>query len=536
MLRAIQCQVALVGLSGLLGVAGCSQQAATDPTGSGAYPAAPAPGSYPVASGSTVPSGVSTMAGVAADPWTGVAGAPGLGASPMDGSTAAGADVASTADGTAPTSTARLDLPCDVAEVLQQHCWKCHGAKTDWGGPMSLTERSHFEQPGKLTTSQRVRDLVKARIHDVDRPMPPPTEAVMPEADKQILSQWLDGGAPAASEGGCQLDPSPASAAQPTSEGTAWEGVETSWPGGIKPEETCYQFLKHGQQGPSDETPHMTEMNETYVNFFYKVPWTEPVVATRWRTLYDNTQVLHHWLLYRSAAGGVELDGTWSNGLGTHPGSQLLAGWAVGGGDEDFPPGVGMRMPAPGSLFELEWHLYNTTGARVPDRSGIELCVVPESKVDPKFVAGLTWLGTEDLVIPPSQETVRGGICTPSFKNGGPVHIVKWLPHMHLSGKQMDTWVLRADGTEDHVFSEPFTFDQQISYAQNPPVQVNVGDRLFAQCTFQNTTSQTVLFGESTNEEMCYQFAVAYPAGSLDGGSLTWTGSDNTCISFNTIK
>ena len=432
-------------------------------------------------------------------------------------------------------ATSSPGLPCDIAQVLQDHCWKCHGETTNWGGPMSLTQHQHFAEAGKLTTDARVIDLVRARINDSSKPMPPPTEDPMPPEAIALLNQWLDGGAKAGTESACTLRPSPALIEAPVDESTHWQGVESSWPGGVKPEETCYQFLKHGGQTPQDATKHITEVNETYVNFYYKVPWAEPVVATRWRTIYDNTQVLHHWLLYKSPAS-ANLDGTWAAGLGTHPGAQLLAGWAVGGGDEDFPPGVGLRMPAPGTLLELEWHLYNTTGAPVPDQSGIEICVVPESAVDPQFVAGLTWLGTEDLFLPPNQETARGGMCEPSFKNGGPIHIVKWLPHMHLAGKHMDTWVLRADGTEEHVFSEPFTFDQQISYVQNPPVIVNPGDRVFAQCTYHNTTSAAVLFGESTNEEMCYQFAIAYPAGSLDSGSLTWNGSDNTCMSFNTTK
>lgn len=431
------------------------------------------------------------------------------------------------------TSTAG-DLPCDVAQVLSTHCSKCHGESTNWGGPMSLTELSDFEGMGKLTTASTVHDLVKARIHDTARPMPPASEAAMPAADRDTLTAWLDAGRPA---GSCDSNPATGGIVAATggveggTGGSEWVDGETSWPGGVAPEETCYQFLKHGGKTPDDTTPHMTPVGEKYINFYYTVPWTEPVVATRWRTIYDNTAVLHHWLLYKAA--GARPDGGWEEQLGTHPGAQLMAGWAVGGGDETFPTGVGLRMPPPGASFELEWHLYNTAPTPVPDRSGIEICVVPEAKTNPKFVAGMTWLGTEDLAVPPNQESKRGGICTPSFNGSDTIHIVKWLPHMHLLGTHMDTWVLRQDGTQEKVFDKPFTFDQQISYDQNPPVVVNKGDKLFAECTFNNNTGGMVVFGQPTTQEMCYQFAVAFPAGALDAGSASWTGSDNTCISLN---
>lgn len=412
---------------------------------------------------------------------------------------------------------------------------------------MSLVTVQDFQQMGKLTMDQAVSALVKTRIIDTSRPMPPASEEPITADEVAVLTQWMDGGMPAGAEA-CNVAPPPAPGtgegpASTGTGGTEWS-IGPGWPGGVAPEEKCYQFLKHGGQSPDDTSPHMTELGETYVNFFYKVPWTEPSIATRWRTVYDNTQVLHHWLLYNSGASPSQ-DGKWASqvaggllGLtaGLHGSVELVAGWAVGGDDENFPEGVGLQMPAPGRMFELEWHLYNTTGTMAPDRSGIEICVVPESAADPKYVASLTWLGTEDLDIKPNGETKRGGMCTPAFKNGGPISIIKWLPHMHTIGIHMDSWVLRADGTEEHVFSEPFQFDRQISYIQDPPVILNQGDRVHSVCTFRNEKPATVLFGQSTDQEMCYQFVFAFPAGSLTGvNSAVLTGARNGCLSGNVL-
>ena len=478
----------------------------------------------------------------------GVQGFVGTGGTPIASGTGGEAVVSGTG-GAGAVTTSMSDLPCDVQQVLKTNCWKCHDDPPNWGGPMSLVTQADFLAMGKVTTASVVRDLVKTRINDTSKPMPPITEPVMTADDLAVLNQWLDAGTPQGDGSACvtenaggdmggtggteAVDPNdPYAGVEP------WD-TEPGWPGGVAPQETCYQFLKHGAQSPTDTTPMVTPNGEFYVTFYYKAPWTEPVVATRWRTVYDQTQILHHWLLYESTAAASK-DGTYDQPLaasnllaGAHTtAGNLVAGWAVGGGAEIFPKGVGMKMQPPGGMFELEWHLFNSTGGDVADRSGIEICVVPESAVDPKYIASMTWLGSEQLVIPPGKTTKCSGTCNPSFKGGGPATIITWVPHMHLIGVHMDTWVNHPDGSQDHIFDEPFQFDFQISHRQNPPYVVNQGDTLLTTCTFNNTTSNQVLFGQSTTMEMCYQFVVAYPVDSLTGVAGTekvLTGAFNGC-------
>ena len=444
------------------------------------------------------------------------------------------------------TTPVTSDLPCDIQQVLETNCWKCHNNPPNWGAPMSLVTQADFLAMGTVTTTSVVRDLAKTRINAATSPMPPLTEPAMNADDLAALNQWLDAGTPLGDGSSCDAVVDMGTGGTTTTEDPndpyasiePWSS-EPGWPNGTPPQETCYQFLKHGANTPGDTSPMVTANGEFYVTFYYKVPWTEPSLATKWRTVYDQTQILHHWLLYESSAA-VSKDGTFDTptpassltaGLHTTAGN-LVAGWAVGGGAEGFPAGVGMKMPAPGGMFELEWHLWNSTGGDVADRSGIELCVVPQSAVDPKYVASMNWLGTEDLVIAPNATTQRGGVCTPGFSAGAPATIITWQPHMHLIGVHMDTWVMHADGTEDHVFNEPFGFDAQISHRQDPPYQVNQGDRLHSVCTFNNPNSATVLFGQSTTSEMCYQFVVSYPDGSLTGlpgSNSVLTGANNGC-------
>jgi hypothetical protein len=301
--------------------------------------------------------------------------------------------------------------------------------------------------------------------------------------------------------------------------------------------ETCYQLMNHGQSGnPADTTPYSVATNENYIMFYHKVPWTEPVVMTSYRTVYDHTQVLHHWLLYSTAKSVA--DGTIEKGIGTHLGDSatLVAGWAVGGNDVKMPPGITGRLPAPGSILMLEWHFFNQTGAAVADRSGVEICTVPASQVEPTKVGGITWLGTENFNgpfgMPAGVESKFTGTCTPSWNNapqGTPITIYTFQPHMHKLGKHMESYVTRSNGIKEMVFSEAFQFDNQITYNMNPYIVLNRGDTITSTCTFFNNTNASVAFGPSSNQEMCYQFAFSYPAGALENGVSSLVGATNTC-------
>ena len=460
-----------------------------------------------------------------------------------------------TGTGGAPAVATTSDLPCDVQAALQTNCWNCHGSTPNFSAPMSLVTQADFLAMGKVTTISVVRDLAKTRINATTNQMPPPSAPPMSAQDLATLNQWLDAGTPvgdgssctpmagtggvipvtggAMGTGGAIVNPG-----DPYADAEPWS-TAPGWPGGVAPQETCYQFLKHGANTPGDTSPMVTPNGEFYVTFYYQAPWTENSVITKWRTVYDQTQILHHWLLYTSTAATSKA-GTFDDPLptsnllaGAHTtAGDLVTGWAVGGKTDHTPEGIGLKTQPPGGMFELEWHLWNSTGGDVADNSGIELCVVPESAVDPKNIAAINWLGTEQLVLAPSTTTTCSGTCTPSFGGGAPATIIMWIPHMHLKGIHMDTWLTHSNGMEEHVFDKPFQFDFQISHHQDPPVVVNQGDTLRSACTFDNPTSSQVLFGQSTNSEMCYQFVISYPAGSLTGVSGTekvLTGAFNGC-------
>ena len=73
----------------------------------------------------------------------------------------------------------------------------------------------------------------------------------------------------------------------------------------------------------------------------------------------------------------------------------------------------------------------------------------------------------------------------------------------------MTTIINRKGGGTEMLLDKPFDFQTQISYSAQ--VEIQPGDTLTTTCTFATPTP----FGQGTNQEMCYNFVIAYPAGQL---------------------
>jgi hypothetical protein len=65
------------------------------------------------------------------------------------------------------------------------------------------------------------------------------------------------------------------------------------------------------------------------------------------------------------------------------------------------------------------------------------------------------------------------------------------------------------------MHDQPFQFGEQGTYGLAPEVILETGDVVTTTCTYDNPTARSVTFGESTNNEMCFNFAAYYPKGAL---------------------
>ena len=398
-------------------------------------------------------------------------------------------------------STKSSGLPCDVQAVLSTACGNCHGASPAFGAPMALASAADFQ--AIATDGSKMYERAKARIDasDVRMRMPPVTAPALDDDQLAVLDAWLDSDAAPSTES-CALAAGDASV--PAADG-----------GAAVSDLDCYRFLAH--EDSDLKTPFKVGVaKDAYFNFVFAPPWKGTAYGVVIRPIIDNTKVIHHWLLYQDTSAGTA--GGAKKGDGTHPGGQLLYGWAPGGEEMDFrETGVDVGLELPETTYTVEFH-YNSQDASAADASGVEVCVARQK---PANIAALSWLGYDQLLLP---STTWTGTCEPTSKE--PIHILSVWPHMHLTGTHMKGTINRAGGTTEVLHDEPFDFNYQRLYKKN--VTLMPGDTITTECTY----SQAQSFGERTDQEMCYLFTMAYPKGALvdDGSWGKQTHGGSACL------
>lgn len=185
-------------------------------------------------------------------------------------------------------------------------------------------------------------------------------------------------------------------------------------------------------------------------------------------------------------------------------GNNLMFSTGAGGGQFDFPAGVAVKLTAGQSLL-LNLHLYNTSPEPLGDTTTIEVIAMDPAAV--QHEAALVLAGTMAISIPgPGQTTVHGGCALSSDTT-----LLSVGPHMHTLGIHQTVTAVPAAGTPTVVLDEPYNFDDQSYRPLNPPVLVPAGGQVLVDCTYQNDSTATVGFGESTNTEMCFAGLFHYP-------------------------
>jgi hypothetical protein len=208
----------------------------------------------------------------------------------------------------------------------------------------------------------------------------------------------------------------------------------------------------------------------------------------------------HHTVLTRAPGGE---DGIFPCDAGTN-GQNMIFGSGVGATTFELPEGVAVKVSA-GEKLLLNLHLFNVNGTPIGGNSGVEVRVMDPSDVVHEAEAALA--GTQSITLDPMSAGSAVGACTiPS-----PVTLFGVFPHMHQLGVHMN---VRANG--EVVLDAPFTFDDQSWSAVAPQVDLAAGDQVVVDCSYENTTNNTVNFGDSSTAEMCFAGLFVYPAGALN--------------------
>jgi hypothetical protein len=217
----------------------------------------------------------------------------------------------------------------------------------------------------------------------------------------------------------------------------------------------------------------------------------------------------HHTVLSVDRATSSPLpEGTFECDAATN-GQNMLFGSGVGTLPVEFPEGVAIKIEK-GSSLVLNLHLFNVSSAPLADRSGIEVRRVgPEEVV---HEAEIVLAGkVAGLLVPPGEST-QTGACAMSHD----VTLFAVFPHMHQLGTHLKATAEPAGGSPAVLVDAPYSFDDQVYYGVEPQLSLKSGDLVNVECTYQNPGTETVSFGDSSLEEMCFVGLYRYPRG--DGG------------------
>jgi hypothetical protein len=406
-------------------------------------------------------------------------------------------------------STGSTGLPCEVEEVLISGCRDCHGDPPRWGAPMALLTWEDTQQPSVTDADVPVHEMMKLRLNDATDPMPPSRNDEMTDEEKAILNAWLDEGAPAA-----------AAADTCTPDGDA--GVPDGGGGTIVPPplpcEPDHVFQAFDPANPElgYEVPVGGNGN-FYKCFVFAAPFAEGEQGIAWGPIIDDERTIHHWILWESPNSYT--DGTvFDCGALPDTDSVFLAGWAPGGGNMVLPDDVGLKL-RPGSSLLLQVHYWNAGGITgIRDKSGMALCT---DFGRPKE-AGVIAVGPMHLSIPPREEKTHSITCPGDITRAlGGFEILASNPHAHGLGTRFRTDVVRNEGTASQTVElltdvNPWDFNDQTSYPQDPAVVVNEGDGIRVTCDYYNDRDTTATWGENTEDEMCFDFLLVSPLPTLE--------------------
>jgi hypothetical protein len=172
----------------------------------------------------------------------------------------------------------------------------------------------------------------------------------------------------------------------------------------------------------------------------------------------------------------------------------------------EFPNGAGHALAA-GTQLVVQMHLLNASDADV--QGSVEIAMHRARVATPRPVNTYIF-GTTDLRLPPKQPSVIQSLC----ELGETVQLIAGFPHMHEFGRKL-RFESGPNEAELHTVltRDPYEFADQ--HIEALSLTLNPGDLTRVTCQYDNTSSRTVGFGESTQDEMCFFIGFALDQTSI---------------------
>jgi hypothetical protein len=242
--------------------------------------------------------------------------------------------------------------------------------------------------------------------------------------------------------------------------------------------------------------------SEGYRCMTFTVP--EDVLITE---LFPQSPPGTHHATFGVSATAIGPDEVYACGVGI-AGERRLQGSGAGTEPSALPEGVAMRLRA-GEQILMNLHLFNVTDEPLRGRSGMWIKTIAASEVVHEAESVLA--GPLQLFVPTGRSTQTGRCTMPHD-----VTIFSVVPHMHQKGVHMRATATTGGG-ELELYDGDYDFTHQLVYPIDE-VQLEAGDRVNIECTYENDDDRPIMWGDSTLDEMCFIGLGLYPAGGFGGG------------------
>lgn len=373
--------------------------------------------------------------------------------------------------------TTKLTFTKDVARVLNQHCVECH--RPGEIGPFALTDYDE------------VIGWADMMLETIDDGRMPPWHANpdhgefanarhMPEADKQILRDWVEGGMP---YGDVQELPE----APQFLDG--W--LTTQQPDVVLP------MSERPFEVPADGIVE-------YQYFVVDPGFTEDKWVTGAQVIPGNRSVVHHAIVFIRPPDGSDF-----RGIG------WLSAYVPGQRFTTLPPHRGRRVPA-GSKLVFQMH-YTPNGTVSEDLTKVGL-IFSDDKDITHEVYTLIGIDQEFEIPPHAADFPVEGRVRRLPREG---ELLAVAPHMHLRGKSFRLFGKHGEDDREILLDVPrYDFNWQHVYELSKPLPLDSLKSLEFTVRFDNSKanpanpdpSQYVTWGDQTWEEMAVAFfEVAVP-------------------------
>ncbi|MDQ3080701.1 MAG: hypothetical protein M3R07_00615 [Gemmatimonadota bacterium] len=171
-------------------------------------------------------------------------------------------------------------------------------------------------------------------------------------------------------------------------------------------------------------------------------------------------------------------------------------------GGFQFPAGVALELPA-NAVLDLNSHYVNTTNAPITGEIFANLHTVDRAAVT--NVARTLFMNNEAITLPPNQRTT----VSKTFKVSVTTTIIMLSSHMHKHGEK---FVVRVSGgpRNGEIVYESTDWADPVIRIFAEPIVLRAGEGLTSEVTYNNTTSATIRFGLTSEDEMDIIFGYYY--------------------------